>query len=284
MELQSIIKRLDAIEGLPTLPSIAIEVNHLLENYETSIEQLTRVIEKDPAIVVKILKLVNSAFYGFRSKVSNISNAIILMGYNTVRNAIISVSVINAFQEKQRLDGFNIIDFWKHSIAVAVTSKHIANSTQICDSNDAFTAGLLHDIGKFLMAQFFSLLFKTAYQEAKALGVSFYEAEKKTLPITHPVMGSRLAENWHLPEALIAVIKYHHHFNTQSPHYNLLATVHVADTLCNHFIDKQVDSPDRRQFDSQTFRFLKLIITSSAQWYPDVSISIQDACRFFLQE
>ena len=99
MEASQIIKKLDQIENLPTLPTIAMEVNKLVQNQDTSIKELSSVIEKDQAIVSKILKLVNSAFFGMSSKVSNIPHAVMLLGFNAIRNAVVSVSVINAFDK-----------------------------------------------------------------------------------------------------------------------------------------------------------------------------------------
>ena len=116
MNAEAVLKKLDHIEDIPTLPTIVFELNELLQNPDTPITEITDVIEKDQSMSLKILKLVNSAFYGFQSKVEDIGNAIILLGFNTVRNAILSLSVISAFDGKKGLEGFDITDFWKHSI------------------------------------------------------------------------------------------------------------------------------------------------------------------------
>ena len=114
MDSKTILKKLDRIDDLPTLPAIALEVNKMLQDYDTSIRTLSEKIEKDQAMVVKILKLVNSAFFGLRSKVSNIPNAVVLLGFNTVRNAVVTVSIMDAFKTKEVSNGFAMADFWKH--------------------------------------------------------------------------------------------------------------------------------------------------------------------------
>ncbi len=115
--------RLDRIRDIPTLPSIVLELNRMLQDPETPVARVSQIIERDQAIAFKILKLVNSAFYGVRSKVANIRSAVIMLGFNAVRNAIVSVSVIETFSPRLRLEGFEVTDFWKHSLAVAVTAK-----------------------------------------------------------------------------------------------------------------------------------------------------------------
>src|SRR5512145_3172526 len=126
MDNNEIKYRLDKIENLPTLPAIAMEVNRLLQDYNTSINILSSVIENDQAIAAKILKLVNSAFFGLRSKVGNIPHAVTILGFNTVRNAVISIAVIKGLSDISDMAGFRMSDFWRHSVSVAVASKHIS--------------------------------------------------------------------------------------------------------------------------------------------------------------
>ena len=173
-------QKLDKIENLPTLPSIAIEVNQLLQDYDTSIKKLSIVIENDQAISSKILKLVNSAFFGLGSKVGNIPHAITLLGFNTVRNAVISVSVIKVLSDISDMADFKIGDLWTHSISVAVASKRLAETTRLHNPDDCFIGGLLHDIGKVVMINNLEALFKEVWKIKKDEDISFFEAEKKS--------------------------------------------------------------------------------------------------------
>ena len=119
MDEQQFFTKLDRIKDIPTLPTIVFELNKLLRDPDTSIKTVCDTIEKDQAITLKILKLVNSAFYGFKSKISDLRNAVALLGYNAVRNAIVSLSVINSFPKDVALMDFDITLFWKPSLAVA---------------------------------------------------------------------------------------------------------------------------------------------------------------------
>ena len=116
MDEQQFLAKLDRIKDIPTLPIIVLELNKLLRDPDTSIKTVCDTIEKDQAITLKILKLVNSAFYGFKSKISDLRNAVALLGYNAVRNAIVSLSVINSFPKRVTLKHFDSSIFWKHSL------------------------------------------------------------------------------------------------------------------------------------------------------------------------
>ena len=210
MDAQEFLKKLDSISDIPTLPNIVIEVNKLLQDYDTSIKKLGKLIEKDQAMVTKILRLVNSAFYGFRSKIRNIPHAVIVLGFNTIRNAVVSVSIIKAFPEEKTLGGFEIADFWKHSIGVAVTSRYLAEQTKLDSPDDCFVVGLLHDIGKVILSQHFTEHFDLVRKSVKEEGLSFFEAEQKLLPVDHAQIGGHLAKKWQFPVSLIDALTYHH--------------------------------------------------------------------------
>jgi HD-like signal output (HDOD) protein len=169
MDEQTLLKKIDTIKEIPTLPSIVFELNKYLQNPETSIKKVSETIEKDQAMALKILRLVNSAFYGFQSKISNVQNAVVLLGYNAVRNSVVSLSVIKSFSSVLALEGFDIKDFWRHSLAVAVTGKSLALLSRSESSDNCFAAGLLHDIGKIILAQYFQDLFEKVWLASKKL-------------------------------------------------------------------------------------------------------------------
>ena len=185
MDAQTFLKKLDSIPDIPTLPNIVIKVNKLLQDYETSIKELSKIIEKDQAMVTKILRLVNSTFYGFRSKITNIPHAVIALGFNTIRNAVVSVSIIKIFSGEKTFEGFEIKDFWKHSIGVAVVSRYLSEETRLDSPDNCFVVGLLHDIGKVILSQHFTELFDLVWKSLKEEKLSFYEAEQKLMPVNH---------------------------------------------------------------------------------------------------
>jgi HD-like signal output (HDOD) protein len=129
VEKKNFLKRLKHIQDIPSLPVIVMKVNKMLDDYNTTNDSLSSVIEKDQAIVFKMLLLVNSAFFGLREKVSSVKEASVILGFDAIRNIIISLSVfetLSRLSQKKSNELFNIDDFWKHSIAVAVLSKHLS--------------------------------------------------------------------------------------------------------------------------------------------------------------
>ncbi len=283
MDSKSILKKLDRIDDLPTLPVIAMEVNTMLQDYNTSIQDLCRVIENDQALVPRILKLVNSSFYGFKSKIANIDRAIILLGFNTIRNAIISVAVLDAFSMKKiNVEGFDIKEFWAHSVAVAVISRYLSAITRSCAPEDAFTAGLLHDIGKIVIAQYFPDIFKKILESIKINSISFYEAEKKEIPINHARLGTYLAKKWKLPDSLSDTIRYHHAVKKNVTDSNLLMVVHTADIITNECLDNTEPELDSSLIFPEATDAMSPYLNTLPEWLPEVKEEINSACEFFL--
>lgn len=282
MERKAVLEKLDRITDLPTLPAVAMEVNKMLQDHDTSIQQLSQTIEKDQSIASRILKLVNSAFFGVRSKVDDISYAVSLLGFNTVRNAVFSVSVIQAFSGRNTLDGFNITDFWTHSVAVAVISRHLADKTGLQPPDDCFMGGLLHDIGKVVLCQYFSDLFEKVWTAAQNDNLSFYEAEKREAPIDHARIGEYLAKKWQLPVRLVDAIGCHHAVRKSVSNFELLLIVHMADFLVNRIM---VDPQGRRKHAvcPDAVKAMKPQLETVSEWFPAVSEEIKSACAFFLQ-
>ncbi len=284
MDPKTILAKLDRIDDLPTLPAIAMEVNKMLQDYDTSIKKLSDRIEKDQAMVFKILKLVNSAFFGLRSKVSNIPNAVILLGFNTVRNAIVTVSILDAFSVEDVSKGFDITDFWKHSVAVAVTSRYIAERTKLHIPDDCFIGGLLHDIGKIILAQYFQDSFKKIYKSTQENNLTFYDAEKNEFPVNHAQIGGHLAKKWQLPAGLVDSIRYHHDVRKSANDLNLLMIIHVADIIVNGYRSDSNGGPDLSEIYPDAMKAMKSQLDTLPDWYPEVSMEIDAACSFFLKE
>ncbi len=282
MDSKTILKKLDRIDDLPTLPFIAMEVNKMLRDYDISINKLAKTIEKDQAMVPRILKLVNSAFFGFRSKIGSISHAVVLLGFNTVRNAVVSISIIDTFsKDKEGLEGFDVAEFWKHSLAVAVISRHLAETTRLQLPDDSFTGGLLHDIGKIILFQYFQDLFKKVWTSAKKNNLSFYDAEKKEIPITHAGIGGYLAKKWQLPESLTDAIQYHHALSKNANDFNLLIIVHVADIIANSFMSDSKSKLDFSLIHPDALHKMKPQLNTVSDWFPGLSTQIESACQFF---
>ncbi len=283
MEGRKILKRIDRIQSLPTLPHIALQVNAMLQDLNTSIQELQAAIEKDQAIVPKLLKLVNSSFFGLKARISNLKHAIVLLGFNPIRNAIVSLSVIEAFSKQTRLENFDIRKFWTHSVAAAVISKHLAHEIGYASPEDAFTGGLVHDIGKVILCQYLMDLFETVWKSALANHISFYEAEKKELPINHARLGAYLAMKWNLPTILAETIQHHHNVRAQVQDRDLLFIVHTADYIVNRRLETPPNDPNLMEIHPDASTFMAPALQSIEEWYPAQKLEIESACQFLLE-
>jgi len=282
MDEKQLLEKLDHIREIPTLPSIVLELNRLRQDPGRSGARISQTMEKDQATALKILKLVNSAFYGLQSKVGDLRSAVIMLGFNAVRNAIVSVSVIEAFASKTKLPGFDFTDFWKHSLAVAVTSKSIAYSTRLNSPDNCFVGGLLHDVGKVIMAQYFRDLFASVWTTSKQEDISFYAAEQKVIPTNHAVIGARLASRWQLPPGLIEAIRWHHDRQFEPQNAEVALIIHLANTIVNSYnedpecvINFTALHPDAR-------KLMMGALKNVADFYSSIADEIEAAYGFFL--
>jgi putative nucleotidyltransferase with HDIG domain len=283
MDEQQFLTKLDRIKDIPTLPIIVLELNKLLRDPDTSIKTVCDTIEKDQAITLKILKLVNSAFYGFQSKISDLRNAVALLGYNAVRNAIVSLSVINSFPKRITLMDFDISEFWKHSLAVAVTSKNIAQLSKKESPDNCFVGGLLHDTGKVILAQYFPELFEGVWSTLQAEQISFYESERKTLPIDHAKVGAHLASKWQLPQGLVGAIRWHHDFQPEIENANLVRNIYLANFIVNAYdLDPELRL-DLSAMHSDVVKFIMNMMEDVGDWYTGLTEEIEAAYALFLE-
>lgn len=280
---KELMRRIDTIQELPTLSTVVVQVLSMLQDINISAEELAAVVEKDQAIVPKLLKLVNSSFFGFTTKVSSVQHAVMLLGYNTVRNAVLSVEVINAMDMKRRVEGFDITRFWRHAIAVAVISRYLDQATGKQYREDVFAAGLIHDIGKLVMAHYFTERFEATWNTMCQQRISFWEAEPKHFPINHAAIGAQLAERWNLPSALKDVVARHHDTQIEGENEHLVLIVHTADALANQYIEE--DSPvEAWHIEDAARELLKIQIESAADWMPDLKEEIGSACEVLIRE
>jgi putative nucleotidyltransferase with HDIG domain len=231
---QDIFKIIDNIKNLPTIPHILAEVNRMLQDNDVSVQKMGNIIESDQVLTSKILRLVNSAFYGFKSRIVDIRQAVMILGFNTVRNALTAVSVIDLFRMKEKYSGFDIRELWEHSATVAITGKHLAERAHLASPSDCFVAGLLHDIGKLIMAEHFTDIFKQALELTREKGISFLDAEREISSIDHTRVGGYLARKWQLPNCLVDAIFYHHTANGNGVDSWLQVSVYAANTIVNH--------------------------------------------------
>lgn len=208
MKLGSIQKTIQKIKDLPTLPTVAMRVNSLLNDPKSSATQLSEIIEYDQSITAKLLKLVNSALYSLPEKVTNVQQAISLLGYRAVSHIVLTLSVFDTLKIKNS-GVFDRGEFWRHSIATAIASNKIAETSGY-RNEDIFIGALLHDIGKVFLDAFMHEEFMEIINHSLRNRCTFFEAEKSLFEIDHAMIGEWIARFWQFPILPIAIIKHHH--------------------------------------------------------------------------
>lgn len=223
---------IENITSLPTLPTVAEKINQLLENPQTTAEEIGKAITTDQALTAKVLKLVNSAFYGFPGRISTITHAIVILGFSTIKNIVLTTSIFEAFRKSRNAQSeFDMEAFWLHCIACGAAAQTIARKSGFKEWESCFIAGLIHDIGKTILFQYRPKEFLQIIEHAKAQGQLFYDCERTLFDITHPQIGALLAQRWRLPHNLHCAIEHHHAPLPSHPHYLMTAIVHAADIL-----------------------------------------------------
>ena len=191
MTIQTNIKStIENISGLPTLPTVIERITRLLQNPQTSAEEIGRAITVDQALAAKVLKLVNSAFYGFPGKIGTITHAVVILGFSTVKNVVLTASIFDIFHRKQtQPEQFDIQKFWQHSIACGAASQAIAKHIGFEQKETCFIAGLIHDIGKLILCHHLPAEFAKVVANATAKDILFLESELQLFDCTHTEIG-----------------------------------------------------------------------------------------------
>jgi len=218
---------------LATLPEIALEVMRVAEDPQATGDDLNRVLSNDPTLSARILKIVNSAYYGVRREVTSIGTAIGLLGFAAVKSIAIAASLTRMFRGGSVAGGFEARELWKHSIAVATAARALASAVPGIDPSDAFLAGLMHDIGIIVELQACRDEFGATIAAVSAdERLSFLDAEALHLGATHEAFGLALCKAWRFPVSLATVTGYHHRpLLLAEPEGRLTALIHIADHL-----------------------------------------------------
>lgn len=204
-------KTLSKVSGMATLPAVTTRIIAIVEDPKSKPSDLHEVIRTDPALATKVLKVVNSAFYGLPSQVSSIERAIVLLGLAAVQNIAVASSITKMFRGGKISEQFDADDLWKHCIGVAVAARCLVRSVgETQRSEEAFLAGLIHDLGILIELQAFGESFGAVIGPAMAKEDTFLNCERRALGVDHQLLGSALAAKWNFPPQLVACIAYHH--------------------------------------------------------------------------
>ena len=197
------------LESLPTLPIVALRLGELIHARRSSVQQVAEVLRADPSLSAKLLRLVNSAYFGIPGGVTDVARAIPFVGFNTIYQLVLSVSVLETLKTPGGVH-FDPRVLWVHSLAVASTARVIGEEIRHSDPGSLFTAGLLHDMGKIALAKVSPDAFMQAGALVRDEGLTSIEAERRVGLPNHDRVGSDLARRWRLPVALSVPIEAHH--------------------------------------------------------------------------
>ena len=224
------------IRQLPPFPSTVDKVIQICSESDTSPTDLTKVISLDPVLTGKIMQLVNSAYFSLPRDVISLVRAVIMLGMNTVKNLVVSATVLSAFGKRRNFRALNMDMFWEHSLGVGVIAKLIAKKRNIDNTllEGYFIAGLLHDIGKIPLNSRFSNDYVNIIKISEKEPQPLFLSEKQLLGIDHTHVGNLIAEKWKLGEEISDTITYHHAIDTyQGVQNDMLFTVMLSDYYAN---------------------------------------------------
>jgi putative nucleotidyltransferase with HDIG domain len=225
-ELRRIISRAD---DLPTLPRTVLKITELVNDPKSSAKDLARVITEDQVLTARLLKLVNSSFYGFPQRISTVTGAVVLLGFDAIRNLLLTTSVFDLFAGKSRRQIQRQEAFWDHSLGCALGAKVIGEHLRHDKVEELFVAGLLHDIGKIVAMLLMPEKFEQVSARVEESDGLMIAAEESVMKVNHADIGRLLAERWNLPKKLIKVIDCHHRPEEAGNFMLETAVVHVAD-------------------------------------------------------
>lgn len=202
---------LEIVEKMPAFPRSVHRVIELTSDINSNPKELVEVIEHDPILIMKILKLVNSSYFGLAHKITSVNHAVVYIGINTVKNLALSAATLGVLPRTNNA-GFDMNAFLLHSLSTAIIAKIFARKFKIQEREefDFFLSGLLHDFGKIIFARYMPKEFRQALQMVKENGLPLSEAEQQMFTTDHAQIGSLLGEKWNLPTHVIACIRDHH--------------------------------------------------------------------------
>lgn len=225
-------KIISSIKKISSLPTVFSRVNELLNDPTSCAADFGKVISQDQALTARLLRLVNSAFYGFPSRIDTVTKAITIIGFRQLKDLVLATSVLDVFSGAGEDNSFSMDDFWRHSLACGVASRVLAIYKREKENQETyFVAGLLHDIGRLVLLESCSEQYREVFMITKKENKLMYEAEEEVFGFTHALVGKELLSLWKLPPFLKDSVCFHHDPNGGGGSSSYVDVVHIANIL-----------------------------------------------------
>ena len=227
---------LKRVKDIPSLPQYVVETLNKLDDPTSSAVDVGNKLSKDEGLVVRVLRLANSAYYGLSRRVTGVSEAISYLGFKTVKSIVLAASVYKFMDST--FSGYSLDrgQLWKHSQSVAASCRYLSEKLKVCDPEEAYVGGLMHDIGKIVLNDYVRFGYSIILRLVEEDGIPFCEAERQVLGFDHAQVGGLVMEQWNLPEAYVYITTYHHApWNLPenlSEFQPVVDMVHVGNAIC----------------------------------------------------
>ena len=221
-------RQVDVLKTLPSFPDSVLRINHeiLYNSDDKNFDEIARLIEQDPVVMARTLKLVNSAFYDKAGMVTSVHEALVMLGLDIIRGVILSTVALEFSNELSACEGL-----WEHSFGVAIAAGILARKVGVERPEDVAAAGLLHDIGKVVLVSQLKSDYEKVVAHSRTHHVHVRESELKVLGVSHDEVGQWLMRRWRLPERLAEPVTYHHRVSLASEYKRETAIVHIANAM-----------------------------------------------------
>lgn len=247
------------VGALVTLPDVFIRINQLVEDPNSNMADIARVVSQDPSFTVRLLRVANSSFYGFSSRIDTVFKAVSIIGTSQIRSLALATSVASSFEGLPNTL-VSMENFWKHSLYCALAARILAKQARKCDADAVFTAALLHDIGELVIFNRMPQQAKDALMLVLDSGdeLPVYQAERQIMGFDHSQVGGELARQWKLPPMLEECIEFHHDISAAQRFPREVALVHIANILALMAEVRTLDSGDVSPIDPRAWETIGL--------------------------
>lgn len=227
-----IVEKLQNINNLATIPQNAMQIIHIINNPDSSIKEISNLIERDAPLTTKILKIANSPFIGYPGQVVSLQRAITILGLNQIKNIVLAIALYSSFINFENSENFDREKFWLHSFGTGQIARHLCAAIGLHFVGEEFVGGVIHDVGKIILDQYFPREFKQIIEMSKKEKISLINAERKVLGADHAELGEWLLKHWQFPKALTEVVRYHHEPELATVAPELVSVIQISEVLC----------------------------------------------------